>query len=69
MKTLEEHNEERYTVYRRGMIGDRVMAGVACSRCGTEMHFSEVSALLLSEPPKMKVECVKCGHNDYMVMS
>lgn len=69
MKTLDEYNEERVTHYRRGMIDDRIMAGVACSKCGTEMHFSDESTLLLSDPPKKRVECVKCAYSDYMVMA
>jgi ribosomal protein S27E len=58
MKTLEEHNEHIYMIHAQPKV---CLAGVKCDDCGTEMILPESNVVLTSYPPKVRVECPKCG--------
>ena len=69
MKSLEEHNKEAYERYEQppGDIFTRG-AGVLCPRCGIEMGYTDEALVVLAcWPPKRRVHCVACGHDDYKV--
>lgn len=55
-----EHNSQRQietTKYPRPN-------GIACPKCGKEMHDRNEN-VLTSNPPKKEVICLECGHNDF----
>lgn len=65
MKTLEEHNKYVYNLYTQEKT---YSAGVKCDDCGTEMILPEPNVVLTSYPPKVKVECPKCGKTGLKVV-
>ena len=67
MKTLDEYNEE---MRKKRSEFDKIkhLSGVACNKCGTEMHYPEPGAQHLSNPPCMSVKCPKCGYSGYKTM-
>ena len=52
--TIEEHNDRvlkprtRYT-------------GIECPRCKTELQYSEIGVMYMTNPPQVAVDCPKCG--------
>jgi hypothetical protein len=61
MKTLDEHNKQRIE-----QMSYPRHNGIACPECGEEM--SDVGPdLLMSNPPKKRVDCFKCGLTDYAI--
>jgi hypothetical protein len=60
MKTIEEHNNERWESYKH----PRVISGndIACPKCGSEMVDTDPDWVLTSFPPQKHVHCAWCGH-------
>lgn len=67
MKTVEEHNNERYRFYYEKK-NEKVRAGVACNVCGDEMILPEPDVTYTSNPPQKKVFCPKCKLMSFMVI-
>jgi len=60
METLEEHNRQRQIETPKYPRPN----GIACPKCGKEMHDRDEN-VLTSNPPKKAVICLECGHNDF----
>ncbi len=60
LKSLEEHNNSKLNI----VYG--VKTGLACPKCGNELHYTNPSMMLTSHPPKQEVRCSNCNHIDYV---
>jgi hypothetical protein len=60
LKSLEEHNNSKLNI----VYG--VKTGLACPKCGNELHYTNPSMMLTSYPPKREVRCSNCKHIDYV---
>ena len=58
LKSIKEHNN-RFTKEIA------FSTGIACPKCGSELMYVDQN-LLLSNPPKRRVQCSKCNHIDYI---
>ena len=73
MKTLDEHNESRYSLYQRARDVAH-LAGVTCPKCAekdkeVEMHHAGFEgAVTASIPPMKQVACPECGHSGWKVV-
>lgn len=65
MKTISEHNQQA-TTYALGK-NSRVMAGVLCDNCKTEMYYENVDVVLACIPPKQTVVCPSCNKVNYKI--
>ena len=62
MKTIEQHNQERKLAHPTYPMA----SGIACPKCGKEMHYRGPE-VLACYPPRKEVICLECGHNDYVL--
>ena len=60
LKSIKEHNN-RFTKEIS------FSTGIACPKCGSELMYVDQN-LLLSNPPKRRVQCSKCNHIDYILV-
>ena len=60
LKSIKEHNN-RFTKEIA------FSTGIACPKCGSELMYVDQN-LLLSNPPKRRVQCSKCNHIDYILV-
>lgn len=66
MKTLEEHNKERWKQHERAEQAMQPHAnGIACPKCGKELWDTDPCLTLVSKPPQKNVHCPSCGHRGY----
>ena len=56
MKTLEDHNRDIHVIRNMTKDGEH-LTGVACSKCGTELHLSNPGRVNMSSPPSRWVFC------------
>ncbi len=66
MKTLDEHNEAKREAYRQAYL-QQALTGVACPKCGEEMHYTNPDHTMATIPPMKGVMCPNCGHRGTMV--
>ena len=64
MKTLKQHNDERYLEYVNSNSIDPVSNGIACPICNRELLDSSPMTILTSNPPKKNIHC-ECGFTGY----
>jgi len=66
MKTLEQHNDERWEAHR---IMEGAMRphpnGIECPKCGKELWDSNPMMQLACNPPKYNIHCPACGYAGY----
>lgn len=67
MKTVEEHNNERYR-FLYDQQHAKVKAGVACNTCKEELILPEPNVTYTSYPPQQKVYCPRCKLYSFMVI-
>jgi hypothetical protein len=67
MITLSQHQEEIKKFYAKKKEG---RTGVACDLCGSELFNSDPGMMLMSNPPKIRVECRNpdCQFDGYMTV-
>jgi len=68
MKTLEEHNAERYKVF--GRLHNEMEPhpnGIACPKCSNELWDSNPTLTLTSLPPQKNVHCPSCRYSGYRI--
>jgi len=65
LKTLDEYNRHRYTLYAKPIV---IKTGVLCPNCGTEMEEENPGIVLTSLPPKKAVICPKCNKKGFMII-
>ena len=66
MKTLDEHDNERWEAYDALRKKQESYAnGIACPKCDEELLDSSPMMTLTSNPPKKDVHCPKCGYRGY----
>lgn len=63
LKSLEEHNNSKLC---EAYGGNSFKTGIACPKCGSELHYTNPGMMLSSYPPKQAVNCKKCLHADYV---
>ena len=64
LKSIKEHNDGKiFDAYG----GNAFKSGLACPKCGSELMYVD-HYLLLSNPPKRRVQCSKCNHIDYILI-
>ena len=64
LKSIKEHNDGKiFDAYG----GNAFKSGLACPKCGSELMYVDQN-LLLSNPPKRRVQCSKCNHIDYILV-
>lgn len=66
LKTLEEHNSERYKVHNSYSSRPRPN-GIACPKCGSELVDSDPSTQLASNPPQKNINCPSCNYIGYRI--
>ena len=60
LQSLDDHNKQRQIELPKYPRPN----GIACPKCGKEMHDLNAN-VLTSIPPKKAVSCLECGHNDF----
>ena len=68
MKTLEEHNQEKWDAYnaiQEGMLPHT--NGIACPECGNELWDSDPTITLATIPPQKNVRCIACGYAGFRI--
>ena len=60
LKSIKEHNN----LFTKEIS---FSTGIACPKCGYELMYVDQN-LLLSNPPKRRVQCSKCNHIDYILI-
>ena len=65
MKTQTEHDRDATAIYVRA-TAPKPETGVACDKCGTELHYTD-QLLRMSSPPKRQVWCSGCEAVSFIV--
>jgi DNA-directed RNA polymerase subunit RPC12/RpoP len=66
MKTLEEHNAERWRDHEViGSLNDPHPNGIICPDCGNELWDTNPMITLTSYPAKKHTHCPECGYRGY----
>jgi len=66
MKTLDEHNHERWARHKAGERWDYPHAnGIECPMCQKELWDSDPMVTLTVSPPQKSVNCPACGYSGY----
>jgi len=66
MKTLEQHDTERWEAHRSFQNGQNPHPnGIACPKCGKELWDSNPMLTLTSNPPKKDIHCPACDYRGY----
>ena len=66
MKTLEEHDAERWKLIEEIEESKKPHAnGIACPECGKELWDSDPMTILTSYPAQKNVHCPACGYRGY----
>jgi DNA-directed RNA polymerase subunit RPC12/RpoP len=66
MKTLEEHNAERWRDHEViGSLNDPRPNGIICPDCGNELWDTNPMITLTSYPAKKHTNCPECGYRGY----
>lgn len=60
LQSLDDHNRQRQIELPKYPRPN----GIACPKCGKEMH-DRNGNILTSYPPRKAVICLECGHNDF----
>ena len=63
MKTIEEHNKERWEQIE---AAKRTNTGIECPMCHAELHYAD-NVLRCSSPPQRQVKCLNCDHITYIL--
>jgi ribosomal protein S27E len=58
MKTIEEHNADRFRVL------EKVGTGVQCPQCGDELIETNPGVILTSYPEQKRVHCQNCKYSN-----
>ena len=64
METLDEYNKRQRAAHAEMESAKtrQQMNGIACPKCGAEMHDSDPFSVLASYPPQKDVACGACGY-------
>jgi len=65
MITLDEYNKEQSKKYEGLQSGPN---DIQCSICGEEMNDGDPRYIIGTFPPKRKIYCKHCGHEDFKVL-
>lgn len=66
---LSEWNEERISkILNMPFSGEVMFNGLMCPDCGGELSDTNPNSVIVSSPPRLQVNCVKCGFNGYRVI-
>lgn len=60
---LKQHNDSKLN---NAYGGNVFKTGIACPKCGSELHYTNPGVMLASYPPRKPVNCKNCKHNDYV---
>lgn len=61
MKTLADHNKERWNTHVASMSSTPVKNGIECPNCRAELFDSDPMSTLTVCPPQKKVHCEACS--------
>ena len=61
LKTLTQHNKERYESFMTEMSPEPIPNGIACPACGEELVDSDPMSTLTMSPPMKRIHCPKCN--------
>lgn len=71
LKTLEQHNKERWEAYKAhdDMMRNGRTNGIACPKCGAELFDTQPNMTLTSNPPKKYIGCRAdgCDYTGYRI--
>lgn len=67
LKSLNEHDSERYHFHHTVNNDSQVLNGIACPKCNEELVDSDPMVTLTSYPPKKNIKCVKCDFVGYRI--
>jgi len=68
MKSLNEHNVERYEQHRIIALSQEPHSnGIACPKCESELWDTNPMMTLTSNPPQKNVHCPDCGYIGFRV--
>jgi len=66
MKTLDEHNAERWERHASSRNSNEPrLNGIECPKCGKELFDSSPMVTLTSDPPQKDIHCEGCGYRGY----
>ena len=65
LKTLEEHQAERWKAYDVAKKTQPHPNGIACPTCGAELWDSSPMVILTSNPVQKNIHCPACGFIGY----
>lgn len=69
MKTLEQHNDERWNIHREMTLQNKPHPnGIECPKCGKELMDSNPMCVLTSNPPQCNVHCPSCGYTGFRLV-
>ena len=60
---LKQHNDSKLN---NAYGGNLFKTGIACPKCGSELHYTNPGIMLTSYPPRKPVNCKNCKHIDYV---
>ena len=68
MKTLEDHNQEKWDAYRATQEGKLPHTnGISCPECGKDLWDSNPTVVLATNPPQKNVRCIACGYAGFRI--
>lgn len=63
LKTLSQHNSERYTAAIEAMSHTPIRNGILCPHCQkAELWDSDPMATLTTSPPQKRIHCTECSY-------
>lgn len=62
LKTLTDHNRERYDAYVLMTSSFPMKNGIACPQCGDELWDSDPLSTLTVSPPQKRTHCGGCSY-------
>lgn len=66
MERLNDYNN--FLIIQKNKTINDNRASVLCDKCNNEMIYEDTCQVLLSDPPKKTVYCLKCGHRGYKIL-
>ena len=67
LKTLEEHNSERWSSHISMTDNSARLNGIACPNCNEEMYDTFPHITLTSYPAQKTIHCENCKYSGYRI--
>ena len=67
LRTLEEHNSERWSSHISMTDNSARLNGISCPNCNEEMYDTSPNVILTSNPPQKNIHCENCKYSGYRI--